>query len=202
MPCHPCTSGWELRCEARWARAVTLKFRFHSKPRDCPRLLVCSRVSQPFQRRFSLTRRHNTQRSPRHRPARSRLDRRGARSTPAPFHRLHPITSVIAIGRALDTRSGSLYTMSMQPAGSAGARAGKTKTPTSPFAKSLQRKMLPIAIHYLQHRRKYSNLLMIGFAGYVVQNVSSPWPCASPVQPIEAVRSAFMPPTADGGHLD
>ncbi|GAA5853045.1 hypothetical protein JCM3766R1_000852 [Sporobolomyces carnicolor] len=60
--------------------------------------------------------------------------------------------------------------MSMQPAGSAGARAGKTKTPTSPFAKSLQRKMLPIAIHYLQHRRKYSNLLMIGFAGYVVQN--------------------------------
>jgi len=33
-------------------------------------------------------------------------------------------------------------------------------------------RMLPVALHYLQHRRRYSNLLMVGFAGYVVQNVS------------------------------
>ncbi|GAA5936592.1 uncharacterized protein JCM15063_001932 [Sporobolomyces koalae] len=31
-------------------------------------------------------------------------------------------------------------------------------------------RMLPVAMHYLQHRRRYSNLLMIAFSGYVVQN--------------------------------
>ncbi|GAA5846801.1 hypothetical protein JCM5353_005908 [Sporobolomyces roseus] len=38
------------------------------------------------------------------------------------------------------------------------------------FVRDLQMRMLPVALHYLQHRRRYSNLLMIGFAGYVVQN--------------------------------
>lgn len=30
----------------------------------------------------------------------------------------------------------------------------------------------PLASHYLRHRRRYSNLLMVAFSVYVLQNVS------------------------------
>lgn len=52
----------------------------------------------------------------------------------------------------------------------AALKGGRRGSPTSPLVRDLQRRMLPVAMHYLQHRRRYSNLLMVGFAGYVVQN--------------------------------
>lgn len=67
----------------------------------------------------------------------------------------------------------------------------------APAQSTLRRRLrdgyaLPLAAHYLSRRRLYSNLLMVAFSAYVLQNVSN-----RPRTPRDAHRPASGAPAAD-----